>query len=91
MRIKKFSVINFKSIGENKLSFDFSENIIVLIGENNVGKSIYTYNVRWSYAASHWSFPKIRYAPNTGSNRLYDPKKLSGHKLPSVTASLKIL
>ena len=39
MRIKKFSVKNFKSIGETELSFDFSENIIMLIGENNVGKS----------------------------------------------------
>lgn len=39
MRIKKFSIKNFKSVGENELSFDFSENIIALIGENNVGKS----------------------------------------------------
>lgn len=39
MRVNKFSIRNFKSVGENELGFDFSENIIVLIGENNVGKS----------------------------------------------------
>ena len=39
MRIKKFKIKNFKSVGEDELNFDFSENIIVLIGENNVGKS----------------------------------------------------
>ena len=39
MKIKKFSIKNFKSVGADELDFDFSENIIVFIGENNVGKS----------------------------------------------------
>ena len=39
MKINKFSIKNFKSVGADELSFDFSENIIVFIGENNVGKS----------------------------------------------------
>lgn len=39
MRITEFSIKNFKSIGNDGLNVDFSENIIVLIGENNVGKS----------------------------------------------------
>lgn len=39
MRIRRFQIKNFKGIGTEPLSFDFSENIITLIGENNVGKS----------------------------------------------------
>src|SRR3989344_9242142 len=39
MRISEFSIRNFKSIDSDGLSIDFSENIAVLIGENNVGKS----------------------------------------------------
>lgn len=38
MKIKTFSIRNYKCIGE-KVEFDFSENILVLVGENNVGKS----------------------------------------------------
>lgn len=39
MRIKSLSIKNFKCLGPDKITVDFSENIIVLIGENNVGKS----------------------------------------------------
>lgn len=39
MRIRRFTIKNFKGIGEDEVKVDFSENIVVLIGENNVGKS----------------------------------------------------
>lgn len=39
MKIKNISIKNFKCLGPNEITLDFSENIIVLIGENNVGKS----------------------------------------------------
>jgi len=39
MRIKTIQIKNFKCIAPNEVILDFSENIIVLIGENNVGKS----------------------------------------------------
>lgn len=39
MRIKTFKIKNFKCLGPNEITIDFSENIVVLIGENNVGKS----------------------------------------------------
>ncbi len=39
MKIASFSIKNFKSVGADGLDFDFSENFIALIGENNVGKS----------------------------------------------------
>lgn len=39
MRIGKFSIKNFKAIAPEETVFDLSENIMVLIGENNVGKS----------------------------------------------------
>lgn len=39
MRIKDISIKNFKCLGPSPIQLDFSENILVLIGENNVGKS----------------------------------------------------
>lgn len=39
MRINNIKIKNFKSIGPKETSLDFSENIIMLIGENNIGKS----------------------------------------------------
>ena len=39
MKIKDISIKNYKCIGPDPVTLDFSENIIVLIGENNVGKS----------------------------------------------------
>lgn len=39
MKIVSFSIKNFKSVGPDGIDFDFSENFIALIGENNVGKS----------------------------------------------------
>ncbi len=39
MRIKNLEIKNFKCLGPDSLGLDFSENILVLIGENNVGKS----------------------------------------------------
>lgn len=39
MRIGKFYIKNFKAIAPEKVTFDLSENIIILVGENNVGKS----------------------------------------------------
>lgn len=39
MRIKRFYIKNFKAIAPKEVCFDFSDNILVLIGENNVGKS----------------------------------------------------
>lgn len=39
MRIKTVKIKNFKCLGPDEITIDFSENIIVLIGENNVGKS----------------------------------------------------
>lgn len=39
MKIKSISIKNYKCIGAEPVILDFSENIIVLIGENNVGKS----------------------------------------------------
>ncbi len=39
MKIQKVVIKNYKCIGSEPVVLDFSENIIVLIGENNVGKS----------------------------------------------------
>lgn len=39
MKIKSFLIANFKSIGSRGINIDFTDNIVVLIGENNVGKS----------------------------------------------------
>lgn len=39
MKIETVGIKNFKSVGNDGLSFNFPENIITLIGENNVGKS----------------------------------------------------
>lgn len=39
MKIRRFAIKNFKGVGSDELEIDFSENIVVLIGENNVGKS----------------------------------------------------
>ncbi|MDP3093575.1 MAG: AAA family ATPase [bacterium] len=39
MKIKKFTIQNFKCLGPDPIDFDFSDDILVLIGENNVGKS----------------------------------------------------
>lgn len=39
MKTSKISIKNYKCIGNEPLVFDFCENILVLIGENNVGKS----------------------------------------------------
>lgn len=39
MKIKNISIKNFKCLGPSPIDLDFSENILVLIGENNVGKS----------------------------------------------------
>lgn len=39
MRIKNIKIRNFKCLGPDEITLDFSENIIVLVGENNVGKS----------------------------------------------------
>lgn len=39
MKIKSISIKNFKCLGPSPIELDFSENILVLIGENNVGKS----------------------------------------------------
>jgi putative ATP-dependent endonuclease of OLD family len=39
MRIKNIEIQNFKCVGPDPIKLDFSDNILVLIGENNVGKS----------------------------------------------------
>ncbi len=39
MRIRTVVIKNYKCIGPDQITIDFSENIVVLIGENNVGKS----------------------------------------------------
>ena len=39
MKISKFSICNFKCLGPQPVEFDFSDDILVLIGENNTGKS----------------------------------------------------
>jgi putative ATP-dependent endonuclease of the OLD family len=39
MKIKTIEVKNFKCIGPDPIKLDFSEDILVLVGENNVGKS----------------------------------------------------
>lgn len=39
MKINKITIQNFKCLGPDPITLDFSDNIIVLIGENNVGKS----------------------------------------------------
>lgn len=39
MKIKKIIIKNFKCLGPESIKLDFSDDIIVLIGENNVGKS----------------------------------------------------
>jgi predicted ATP-dependent endonuclease of OLD family len=39
MRIKSIEIKNFKCLGPEPVSLNFSDDIIVLIGENNVGKS----------------------------------------------------
>lgn len=38
MRIKKIEIKNFKCLGPNPIELDFSEDILILIGENNTGK-----------------------------------------------------
>lgn len=39
MKIKKITIQNFKCLGPDPIVLDFSDDILVLIGENNVGKS----------------------------------------------------
>lgn len=39
MKIKTVKIKNFKCLGVKELQLDFSEDIIILVGENNVGKS----------------------------------------------------
>lgn len=39
MRIRKIEIKNFKCLGSEPVNLDFSDDIIILIGENNVGKS----------------------------------------------------
>ncbi len=39
MKIKSIKIKNFKCLGPDAVSLDFTEDILVLIGENNVGKS----------------------------------------------------
>lgn len=39
MRISKISIQNYKCIGPTSITFDFSPDILILIGENNTGKS----------------------------------------------------
>ncbi len=39
MKIKKVTIQNFKCLGPDQIDLDFSDDILVLIGENNVGKS----------------------------------------------------
>ncbi|MGC9968495.1 MAG: AAA family ATPase [Minisyncoccia bacterium] len=39
MRITEFKIKNFKCIGPEPITLDFTEDILVLIGQNNVGKS----------------------------------------------------
>jgi len=39
MKIKKVSIKNFKCLGPVPVVLDFSDDIVVLVGENNVGKS----------------------------------------------------
>lgn len=39
MKIKKVEIQNFKCLGPNTITIDFSKNIVILVGENNVGKS----------------------------------------------------
>mgnify|MGYP001577910401 CR=1 FL=1 len=39
MKIKRITIQNFKCLGPDSIVLDFSDDILVLIGENNVGKS----------------------------------------------------
>jgi len=50
MKIKTVTIKNFKCLGDQELTIDLSDDIVVLIGENNVGKSSFLEALRYFFS-----------------------------------------